>query len=280
MMDAKLPLSICIIACNEERNLPRCLDSVPWAEDVLVVVDSRSRDATEAIARARGARVFVHPYGGDIEQKNYSLDQGKCDWLFILDADEAVTPELAQELSELFRGSGPSADGYEINRATYHLGRWIRHGDFYPDWQLRLLRNTCGRLTGVNPHGYVRLKGKLARLSGEILHWSYRDLADQVERTQEWSRIQSTALFTRGRRARLRDMLFRPPARFLRAYLLKQGFRDGLPGFIIATVTAFHVFLKYAKLWELERIGSSGAEGATFGKAKTSGSQTGTSLTP
>jgi hypothetical protein len=142
---------------------------------------------------------------------------------------------------------------------TFHLGRWIRHGDYFPDWQLRLFRREGARYVGVNPHGRPEVPGSVERLSGELEHWSYRDLADQVERIQAFSRVQAEQLFEQGRRASLADLVFNPPGRFLRAYLLKRGFLDGIPGFVIAAATAFHVLLKYAKLWELERLGRSAA---------------------
>ncbi len=245
-------LSVCIIACNEERNLPRCLDSVAWAEDVVVVVDTRSEDATEAIARERGARVFLNAYAGNVEQKNFALAQAKHDWVLSVDADEALTPELAAEVQAVMAADGP-ADGYAVNRLTWHLGRWIRHGEFYPDWVLRLFRRTRGGWVGVNPHGHVRVEGRTARLDRDLEHYSYRDLGDQVARIQDFSRVQAQAMWEAGRRARVADLVVRPPFRFFRAWVLKQGFRDGMAGFMIAAATAFHVFLKYAKLWELER---------------------------
>jgi hypothetical protein len=147
--------------------------------------------------------------------------------------------------------AGPA--GYEVNRATFHLGRWIRHGDFYPDWKLRLFRRSQARWIGRDPHGRVVVDGGVGRLQAELAHYSYRDLSDQIDRIQFFSDESARALREEGRSARMGDLLLRPPARFLRAYLLKRGFLDGVAGFVIAAATAFHVFLKYAKLWELER---------------------------
>jgi glycosyltransferase involved in cell wall biosynthesis len=260
-----VPASVCIIACNEEHNLRRCLESVAWADDLLVVVDTRSRDATEAIARELGARVILHPYQGNVEQKSFALGEAKHDWVLSLDADESLSPELARAVQETIARDGP-ADGYELDRVTWHLGRWIRHGEFHPDWQLRLFRRSRGRFAGTNPHGRVELSGRRARLAGELQHHSYRDLADQVARIQEFSRVQAQAMWDAGRRARAFDLVLRPPLRFLRAFVLKQGFRDGMAGFMIAAATAFHVFLKYAKLWELGRDPATREE-APSGKA-------------
>ena len=247
-------LSVCVIAHDEEETLGHCLRSVEFADECVVVVDAKSRDATQELARAAGARVVVHPYEGNVEQKNHALSLARGDWVLALDADEAVTAELQRELLELLRAPPAGLDGAEVNRVTFHLGRWIRHGDFFPDWQLRLFRRARGRWAGTNPHGRVRVPGRVVRLAGELEHRSYRDLADQVARIQDFSTIQARANHTQGRRCAARDMWLRPPARFLRAYLLKQGFRDGVPGFVIAAATAFHVFLKYAKQWELERV--------------------------
>ena len=144
---------------------------------------------------------------------------------------------------------------YRLNRVTFHLGRWIRHGDFFPDWKLRLFRRSRARFVGSDPHGRVEVDGAVAELSGELEHYSYRDLADQIDRIQFFSEQAAQALAAEGRPVRLRDLLLRPPARFLRAYVLKQGFRDGLPGFVIACASAFYVFLKYAKHWEHRTLG-------------------------
>jgi glycosyltransferase involved in cell wall biosynthesis len=241
-----------VIARDAAPRIRRCLESLAWADERIVVLDPRSCDATESIARELGARVIRHPYQGNVEQKNFALAQASGDWVIALDADESLSEELAAALrAEL--ASGGDCDGIEVNRVTHHLGRWIRHGDFHPDWQLRAFRRERGRWVGGNPHGRVRVPGRVRRVRGDCEHHSYTDLADQLKRVQEWSRIEAERLLAEGRRARLSDLVLRPPARFLRAYLLKAGFLDGVPGFAIAAITAFHVFLKYARLWELER---------------------------
>jgi glycosyltransferase involved in cell wall biosynthesis len=244
-------VSACVIAHNDEPHIRRCLASLAWADERIVVVDDRSTDATEPIAREMGASVMRHHYPGNIEQKNFALEQARCEWALSLDADEALSEGLVAKLRDFLASEGDRVDGVELNRVTRHLGRWIRHGDFHPDWQLRLFRRSRARWAGVNPHGRAHLDTEVCRLDGDLEHYSYADLADQIARIQEFSRIEAQELFTRGRRARISDLALRPPARFLRAYLLKAGFRDGLPGFVIAAATAFHVFLKYAKLWEL-----------------------------
>lgn len=268
-----------VLARDDARTLDRCLASLAFADECLVVVDERSRDGSEGIARARGARVVRRPYEGNVEQKNFALSRVKSDFVLALDADEALSPELAAELPELLARRGAEISGVLLDRVTFHLGRWLRHGDFHPDWQLRLFRRAGARWEGRNPHGRVRLDGaggldgadgleglegpdgggadggdgRVVRARGPLLHWSYADLADQVARIQAYSGTEAERLHAAGRRARARDLVLRPPARFLRAYLGKRGFLDGVPGFVVAAATAFHVLLKYAKLWERQR---------------------------
>jgi glycosyltransferase involved in cell wall biosynthesis len=252
------PLSVCVLACNEASELERCLLAVSWADEIVVVVDEKSRDATETVARRLASRVERRAYAGDVEQKKYCATLAKHDWILIVDPDEVVSAPLAESIraslrsdSELEASSSPV--GFRINRATFHLGRWIRHGDFYPDWKLRLYRKSRSRWTGRDPHGRIEVDGPVASLEGELLHYSYRDLADQVARIQFFSDQAADALVREGTVFRVRSLVFRPPARFLRCYFLRRGFLDGMPGFIIAVASAFYVFLKYAKHWERSR---------------------------
>ncbi|MCH2185791.1 glycosyltransferase family 2 protein [Myxococcota bacterium] len=247
------PLSICLIARDEEIELARCLDSLPSADEVIVVVDSRSRDGTEKLARERADRVEVSDYEGQFEQKSYGLSLARNDWVLIVDPDEVFPSGLIRELEAALAGADESLCGLALNRRTWHLGRWIMHGDFYPDWTLRVFRRSRAKWVGENPHARIEVDGRVERLSVELEHYSYRSLSDQIERIQAFSTESARALDRAGRQARLRDLLTRPPARFLRAYLLRRGFLDGVPGLVIAVATAFHVFLKYAKLWELQQ---------------------------
>lgn len=246
-------VSACLIACNEEKVLPRCLDSLAFADEIVVIVDAKSHDRTEEIAREHAQRVEVHPYQGDIDQKRRCTALARNEWVFLVDSDEVVTRALAAEIRRALENVTDRVAGFEVNRLTYHLEHWVRHGDFYPDWKLRLFRRSRASWVGRNPHGRVEVDGVVQRLDGELEHYSYADLADHVTRIQDFSAVAAQAMFESGRRARVADLIARPPARFWRAYLLKAGFRDGVPGLIIAAATAFYVFLKYAKLWELAR---------------------------
>jgi glycosyltransferase involved in cell wall biosynthesis len=246
-------VSACVIAGNDGHQIRRCLASLAWVDECIVVVDERSDDATEAIVRELGARVFRRAYAGNVEQKNFALDQAKCDWVVSLDADEALSTDLVRRIRDRLASCDGGVDGFELSRVTFHLGRWIRHGDFFPDRQLRVFRRGSGHWSGRNPHGRVSVAGRVESLPGDLEHYSYRDLSDQLARIRRFSAIEAREMFAAGRRARIRDMALRPPARWLRAYVIKAGFMDGVPGFLIAAMTAFHVFLKYAQLWELER---------------------------
>jgi hypothetical protein len=262
------PLCVGVLARDEVEELERCLGSVGWADEVVVLLDSRGSEACEAVARKLASRVEKQPYAGDLAQKRACTALASHDWVLLLDADEVVTPELARSIRAALQrpvraGPGDEDDvgrpeGYRVNRATYHLGRWIRHGDFFPDWKLRLFRRSQARWAGRDPHGRIDVEGRVEALSGELLHYSYRDLADQIQRIQRFSDQASAALVEEGIPFRLHRLLLRPPARFLRCYVLRRGFLDGLPGLVIAVASAFYVFLKYAKLWERTRMARDG----------------------
>lgn len=270
MPRAREPVSVCVLACDEERELERCLAAVAWADEIVVVVDAKSRDGSLAVAERLANRVETRAYRGDVDQKRHAVSLAKHDWAFVLDPDEVVTPALAESIRAALARAVvvPDVAGYEVNRATWHLGRWIRHGDFYPDWKLRLFRRSHARFVGRDPHGRVEVDGRVARLEGELEHYSYRDLADQIARIQFFSSEAAAALEREGFRVGLRHLVLHPPARFLRSYVMKRGLQDGVPGFVIAVASAFYVFLKYAKLWERtsRRDGSPPRPGPTAGQ--------------
>lgn len=254
-MNGRPGLSVCLIACDEEAELPRCLDSVAFADEWIVVVDAKSTDRSEAIARQRATRVEVRPYEGDIEQKRHATSLATHDWVLVIDPDEVARPELAAAIERVV--AAPATDdapaGYEVDRLTRYLGRWIEHGDFHPDWTLRLFRRDRHRWAGANPHGRIEVEGRVGRLDGVLEHYSYRDVADHVDRLQRWSTQAAEALARRGRRARPWDLTLRPLWRVFRGYVLKRGFLDGVPGLVVAIANGVYVFLKYAKLWERDR---------------------------
>lgn len=243
-------ITACITAGNEEDNIRRCLESVTWADEI-VVVDSFSTDRTSAICREYTDLVYEHRWLGYIGQKNLVRDLASSPWVFFIDADEEVSPRLRDEiLDEFDSGRSRRWSGYEFPRMVRFLNRWITHGDWYPDIKLRLFRKDRGRCGGKEPHDRMIVEGPIRRLRAPLLHYTYTGISDQVATLNKFSTITARTQFAEGRRFRLFDLLLRPPFRFLRGYFLKGGFLDGLPGLIVAASVSYGVFIKYAKLWE------------------------------
>lgn len=252
--DAKLPpISATVICLNEADRIERCLESL-WFCDEIVVVDSGSSDGTREIARKYTDKVIEQPFLGYVKQKNFALDRASHDWVVCIDADEAISPELAANIRGALARDDGSVGGYALDRVTWYLGVWHDRGEWYPDWQLRVFRRSRGRWGGLDPHDRVEVDGPVQRLSGRLLHWNYRNLSDHIRTMDSFSSRMARSLAESGKRFRLRDLLLRPIARFLKSYLLRQGFRRGIPGFIVSIAGAYYVFMKYAKLWELERF--------------------------
>lgn len=255
-------LSVCVVAMDEADNIEACLRSADFADE-WIVVDSHSKDATREIAARCGARVIERDWPGHVEQKNFALGAATHDWVLCLDADERVSPELrASILAALDRadvnganvsGATPPA-GFEFPRLTKYLGRWIRHGGWYPDVKLRLFRRSVARWGGTNPHDHVRVDAgqRVERLAGDLHHYSYRTLSDHLRTIDSFTTIAAREKRARGERAGFLTLALRPFGKFLRMYVLKAGFLDGVPGFCVAISGAYYVFLKYAKLREMD----------------------------
>lgn len=246
----KLPVSLVVITLNEEKNIEECLRSVPWVSD-LVVIDSGSTDETVSIAEACGARVIQKEWLGFGLQKKFASSQAKFDWILNLDADERMTPELSAEILGLF----PNFDedtGYLIPRKSWHLGSWIFHGGWYPDFQLRFFNRKKSDWNSAHIHEKV-VAAKTEKLKSPFTHFVFRDLHHQIETNNRYSLLLAEELFRQGKRFSIFKLVLKPWTKFLETYFWKKGFMDGLPGLIIAVGAAYSVFLKWAKLWELEK---------------------------
>lgn len=243
-------ISVTVITNNEAADIADALRSVSWADEI-VVVDSRSDDGTAAIARQFTDRVVVREWPGYAAQKNYAASIASNDWILSLDADERVTPALADEIRRALNG-GIDRAGYRIPRVTWHLGRWIRSTDWYPDPQLRLYDRRSGAWAGRYVHEAVAIRGSVGRLQGEIQHFAYRDIAEHLETIDRYTTLAARQMFEEGRRAGVLTLATHPPLAFVRNYILKLGIRDGSAGLIISALNSYYVFLKFAKLWELE----------------------------
>ena len=244
-------LSVTIITLDEAAHIAAALDSVSWADEI-IVVDAGSTDGTPEIARRKGVRVEARPWSGYVDQKNHAASLAAHEWIFSLDADERVPADLAAEIRALL-ATEPPLHGYRVARVAFHLGRWIRTTDFYPDYQTRLYDRRSARWRGAYVHESVLVDGPVGRLTCELQHYSYRDLSDQFDRVARYSALAARQMHESGKRAGPLDLLAHPPAAFLRNYVLRRGFLDGSVGLTISLVNAYGVFVKLAKLWEMGR---------------------------
>jgi len=246
---SKLPISVFIPTLNEEDRLGRCLASLDWAGEV-VVVDSGSRDGTVEVAKSFGASAVHHAWEGFSRQKEFALTQCRNDWALWLDADEEVSPDLADAIRRVFSGAPVAADGFAVARRTVYLGKPLRFGGWYPDWKVRLFRRDRVRFDGKSVHESAVVEGRIERLDGDLLHYSYRDLSHHLEKINVYSTLWAREAAGRVT-PRPWDLLVHPPAKFVKAYLLRLGFLEGWRGLVVALLGAHYVAMKYAKLREL-----------------------------
>ena len=249
-------LSVAIITLNEETNLARTLGSVAWADEI-VVVDSGSTDATQSIAESHNARFVSEPWRGFAGQKNVALDLCTCDWVLSLDADEMVTPELAASIRRVL-AAPPANTAYALNRRNHFLGRWIRHGGYYPDAKLRLFPRGQATFPETPVHETATFAGKVEALEGDLVHHAYPTLGSYLEHMQRYSTLGAALAIKRGRTGRgllsfLDGVLLNPVVTFLYNYLLRLGCLDGREGLLLHLYHSVYVSWKYAKAWERER---------------------------
>jgi glycosyltransferase involved in cell wall biosynthesis len=244
-------LSVAVITWNEEARLRRCLESVAWADEI-VVVDAESTDKTVTIAREFTDHVVIRPWVGFAPQKNAAIDHATGDFVLSVDADEEVSGELRDAIRQVL-ASPTAVDGYAVPRRNMFWGRWVRHGRLYPDWQIRLFRRGAGRFVDREVHESVEVTGLVSRLHGALVHESYRDVADFLERTNRYTTLAAEEWVRRERSIGIRDLTLRPLGRFLSMYVVHAGFLDGWRGFLLATLYAYYVFIRSAKVWERVR---------------------------
>lgn len=251
-----MSLSVAIVAMDEEANIGRTLASVRWADEI-VLVDSGSRDRTREIAREHGARVIEEAWRGYVAQKQYAVELCTKDWVLLLDADEEVSPELAEEIRAALASPG-EINGFRLPRKNLFLGRWMRRGGFYPDPKLRLFRNGMGFVTGHDPHDRCELKlgvpQRTRKFKNPIVHSTYPTLSYYIAHMNRYSSLGAELAVSQGRRSfSLANIVIRPLATFFYNYVVRLGFLDGREGLLLHLYHAVYVSWKYAKAWELAR---------------------------
>lgn len=246
----QLPISVCIIAGNEAHRIRRALDSVTgWVAEIIVVIDDKVTDSTGAIAESCGAKVYSRPWECHAVHRNFASEKATQPWLLAIDADEAVTPELREEIILAFRREPELPAAFSFPRLSFFCGRWIRHGDWYPDRKVRLWQRNAGQWQG-ELHEKLLLRGRVIALSANLLHFSNENIDQFLGKMITESGYFVRQRMAEGRRAGIGDLAIRPFWKFFRAYFLRLGFLDGWPGYLIASANAFSTVVRYTKVRE------------------------------
>ena len=245
-------ISCVIITHNESRNIKTCLQSVSWADEI-IVVDAYSTDDTKEIASEFTDRIYDLRWEGFGPAKEFGRNQASGEWILSLDADEVVSEKLREEIQKIVQ-SEDSLDGYFIPRRSNFLGRWIKHGGWYPDLIMRLFKKDKGNFTNRLVHEQVKVCGRSGRLKNDLLHYTDPDFDHYLKKLNQYTSLAALQLYKEGGKVKLLDVVFRPPITFVKMYVFKSGFLDGVPGLILSVSSAFHVFSKYVKLWHLNQI--------------------------
>lgn len=251
MTKRKPNISVTLRTFNEEKNIRECLESVSWADEV-IVVDSKSADNTVAIAREFTDRVFIRDWAGHIAQSQFATDQARNPWVLSMDADERVTPALRDEILSLDLEQSPY-DAYEMPRRHFFMRQWINHSAWYPDYKIRLFRKDRCRWGGYAPHDKVQVFGRSKKLQNDLIHYIYTDLAHFAATKNSYSALTAQDHYRNGKRARIIDITLRPLYAFLYRYIVRLGLLDGMAGFTISVMESHGVFMKYLKLYELQK---------------------------
>ncbi|MGB2698388.1 MAG: glycosyltransferase family 2 protein [Candidatus Zixiibacteriota bacterium] len=244
-------ISAIVIVYNEEKNIRRCLESLTWADEI-VVVDSYSQDRTKEIASSFTDKIFDVKWEGFGKKKEFAREKASCDWILSIDADEVVSDKLKREIKAIIE-TNEAPGGYYIPRLSNFLGKWIRHGGWYPDYVLRLFKKSQARFDLSLVHEKLILDGKAGFLKNELLHYTDPDIHHYLLKLDKYTTLGAERLFQESKGTSIFDLILRPPAIFLKMFILKFGFLDGWHGCLLAGLSSFHVFVKYAKLWHLRK---------------------------
>jgi len=252
-------LTVITIALDEERNIVECLESVRWADQILVV-DSGSKDRTVELARRFTPDIYTIDWQGYGHARNFALDHAAGKWILWLDADERVPPGLAKEIREVVTRDEPGYSGYSVARRAYFLGKWIKHCGWYPSRVVRLFRKEQGRFSETRVHERLELQGEVGKLEQDLLHFTDLNLQQYLTKSNKYTTLAAEDMTASGKTFRLWDLLVRPPFLFMKMYVFRLGFLDGIHGLVLSVLSSAYVFSKYAKLWELTSSGSRGSD--------------------
>lgn len=252
--DTKITVSACIITFNEEDRIQACIRSLDFCDEV-IVVDSHSQDKTRDIAADYGARVIERDWPGFGPQKEFAIRQARNDWVLCLDADERIGDALRNEIVALYRAGFPGKAGWRMPRLSFYMGAWVKHGTWVPDYNLRLFDRRRGRWNNKIIHERVELEGSVGTLSGKILHYPFRTLAEHLSTMDKYTTLMARQMYEDGKKAGIFNLIVNPLGRFVKYYFLKRGFLDGWRGLVMASLAAQYVRTKYIKLLVMRRVG-------------------------
>ncbi|XDD43482.1 glycosyltransferase family 2 protein [Leptospira sp. WS60.C2] len=244
-----IPLSCAIITLNEADNLSRTLSAISFVDDI-VVVDSGSTDDTVEIAKSFGARVYYHKFDNYADQKNFAIEKTKHDWVLAIDADEVVSPKLKEEILDIFSKTHDNTKGYLVPRLTFYLGKWIRFGGYYPNYQIRLFQKSEGQFSSGLVHERVKLSGKPTKLKNPLFHYSYKNISDHLKFIDHYSSLFAEEEFRKGKRNSILWAFLKGCFKGFYMYWIRLGILDGKQGFVLALLGFYYNFLKYLKLYE------------------------------
>jgi len=247
-------LSAVVIVYNSEKCLRRCLESVAWADEI-VVVDSFSQDDTKRIASDFTEKIYDVKWEGFGKKKEFARRRASFDWVLSVDCDEVITFELKEEISKIIE-KGKSYDGYYVPRRSNFLGKWMNYSGWYPDYVLRLFKKDKGEFDQALVHEKIKVCGKIGYLENSILHYTDPHIKSYLLKLDLYTTLSAEELLNKKRKLKTSDFVLHPWGVFLKTFFLKRGFLDGIHGFILAVLSSFHVFVKYVKLWDLQRMKS------------------------
>lgn len=239
-------LSVVIITHNESRHIQACLESVVGLADEIIVIDDHSTDDTALIAQGMGARVYLHPLESFSAQRNFGIDQCSCDWILMLDSDERMTTELADEIRNVIKLA--KNDAFLVPRKNHFMGKWIRYCGWYPDSIKRLMRKGRVRYTGL-VHEHLEVEGSTGELQNPFLHYTYDNLEQYLMKFNRYTTLAAETIYSQGRKVNFFHLTGRPVLEFIKMFFIKKGFLDGIYGLIISLMSAMYIFVKFAKAW-------------------------------